>query len=776
MLLRQMLQQAKNEGLTISVRHAKILFCGAAKAGKTSFSRLLRNEEHESIYKITKGADTQQVLLSEKENTFSTRVNVVGTNWISLDSKLETEQVTNRLILKLQKNKKDTNKDESKFTDADTNTKFDVSPSCNEHSAIDVKSNSEIVTTTDTNDIDDDDDILESQSLVHTFNGTSSDRDSRNDVGTEEQMINVSVSELDNVPETWDLFTFLDTGGQPEFINMLPAINSSTAVTFVVLNMSDGRECLNKLVKAQYECEGYNYKEHNLKYTNMHLLKCLLSSIKVSAMKRDCFCPEIVKRVTDDKHPNPVVYIIGTCADVLKEKFGENYDEEVLKINEEVAKLVNTIKDRKVLDFWCKGHNKSYVIPIDNTIPRKSQIEKFKCETANTINNIHEHVSEILMKKAQYEIPILWFILELELRKNDKVCIPLSEVKIICDRIMPSHKKMVMEQIIEVLKFYHLYGMLLYFSEVDDMKNFVVTKPEWFFLNLSKIMMCKFVNDSNDLYDSYLIEEMDKGICSMELLVRLKLDLQGIKLESFVKLLIHLKIIAPVKNIYFIPTILASYNEENGFSRQQCGRPAAFTPNGECIHSEVEPLLIEFTFGTIPRGLFGFLIVQLLQDNSETYELCDRLHQYGDLISFFIKPCWYISLHDRISYLELQIWVNGEKYSRHYEVQIAVTKALKKVCSDFNWEFKDCRYGFICHKHAQDEHIHLVLLSECQPFPDVIPQEAYCKSWHPTYLSKAHTVWFEVRMCLYTYTVICNIRTCVYLYAELTKDFKATWQ
>ena len=94
-----MLQQAKNEGLTINVRHAKVLFCGAAAAGKTSFSRLLRYEEHDADYKSTPVGDSQQILLSNK-------VNVVGIAWISLDNKSETEQITNRLIAKLQ-NKKD---------------------------------------------------------------------------------------------------------------------------------------------------------------------------------------------------------------------------------------------------------------------------------------------------------------------------------------------------------------------------------------------------------------------------------------------------------------------------------------------------------------------------------------------------------------------------------------------------------------------------------------------------------------------------------------------
>ena len=44
---------------------------------------------------------------------------------------------------------------------------------------------------------------------------------------------------------------------------------------------------------------------------------------------------------------------------------------------------------------------------------------------------------------------------------------------------------------------------------------------------------------------------------------------------------------------------------------------------------------IEFIFSTIPRGLFGSLIVWLLQDNADIYELFENVCQYSDLKSFF---------------------------------------------------------------------------------------------------------------------------------------------
>ena len=569
---------------------------------------------------------------------------------------------------------------------------------------------------------------------------------------------NTIVSE--NIPKTWDLFTLLDTGGQPEFINMLPAINTSTctAITFVVLNLSHGKEFLRSSVKAQYKHKGYNYSDFALKYTNLHLLKCLLSSVKVAAMKKDNFHPEIIKRVTDDKQSQPVVGIIGTCADELQKHFGEEYDEEFSKINREVKNMVEPIKKEEILEFWCDASG-NYVIPVDNTVSRESQTKvnhddqntkTIQHKTIENIERIRKGSNKILRKKVQYEIPISWFILELELRNYDKVCISLEEVKDTCDRIMPVHRQMNVGEIKEVLKFYHLYSMLLYFSKVDGMKDFVVTNPQWLFVNLTKIIMCKFEDNANDLYGAHHIENMHNGMCSMELLESLSLDLQDIKLESFTNLLVHLKIIAPmIDGGYFMPTILPPCDENINFPVEEYGKPAVFTFNKECICHAVEPLLIEFTFGTIPSGLFGFLIVQLLQDNSdlELYGKNDHtLCRCTDLITFHLRPYYYVSLHDRVSYLELQVRVKGNNPSCHFKPQTSVSKALKKVCKEFNWKFTDCRYGFLCYQHKKDSQgKHLTLLSTDQPFPTEFPEYSSCKNLQSTCLTKAHSMWFEVR-------------------------------
>ena len=742
-----MVQKAKDEGLTINVRHAKILFCGAPQVGKTSFSRLLRNKEHKDLGSTDAG-HAKQVLISGK-------VNVVGTEWINLDRELETHTLTEILNLKVhdqeqikKKNESQTNNNangESLFPTATS----DVQPL--------VQSNIQPVIGSNVTILRPEMNMPKDKKPTADVQKSAASYTTENK-SVEEEMASISFLKLkESIPDEWDLFTFLDTGGQPEFINMLPAINASTDITFVVMDISEGRECLNTNIKPIYKNEKYTkYGEQILKYTHRDLLNCLLSLIKVSSKKKDQFHPELIIEVSENKQHQKVVYIIGTCADKLKTKFKQKYDEEVCEIDKEIKKLVEVIGEKGVIGFHCNEAG-NYLKPIDNRIPRDllknfnkdSAMETVESKTIETVLEIREHCNKILHKTAQYGIPITWFLLELQLRKSTKICIPISEVKRICNEKIPSLKD---NQIKEVLKFYHSYGMLLYFDEVDGMNNYVITDPQWLFTNLTKIVMCQFKEGVKDLYGK-CYQEMCNGICDMELLNNFELDLHGIELESFVELLKHFKIIAPMDdNSYFIPSMLPScVNIENMFTEDKFGTSVVLTHDGDCI--EVEPLLIEHTFGTIPRGLFGFLIVQLLQDNktaSEKYKLHgenDRsknlFYRCADLLIFFIKPCFYVCICDRISYLEIKIRAKGNKPSYHSKAQSAITKALEKVCDRFDWSFKDCRYGFLCHYDTGPcaESQHLTLLPADEPSP---PKDAYCKHDQWTELNVAHQIWFKV--------------------------------
>ena len=191
------------------------------------------------------------------------------------------------------------------------------------------------------------------------------------------------------------------------------------------------------------------------------------------------------------------------------------------------------------------------------------------------------------------------------------------------------------------------------------------------------------------------------------------------------------------------------------FTEDEFGSLVVLTHDGHC--KEVEPLLIEHRFGTIPRGLFSFLIVQLLQDNHdqtalEKYELHGEnnrsknlFYRCADLLIFFVEPCFYVCLCDRISYLEVKIRAKGNEPSYHHKARNVITKALKKVCDRFDWSFKDCRYGFLCPNTtglcAESKHLTTLLAHDETSPPS---KYACCKKKQPTELNVAHQIWFKV--------------------------------
>ena len=768
MLLRQMLQQAKHEGLTIKVRHAKVLFCGPAAVGKTSFSRLLRNKEHIEHYESTLLGHTDQVMIGSK-------VHVKGERWLSLDHELENKHITHRLIQNFRK-KKIASRDRS---NTGSSTKCDVSASDSPHPVGHVQSDNiqNVSKPVDTNNINTpismpNEDISDTQSVAQTpirkspslpdADVKSSDKNihASRKIGTEQKMsyyVNAPDEELDSIPETWEMLTLLDTGGQPEFINLLPAINSSTAITCVVFNMSGGKECLEKPVTYVYKHKGSNYKEDHSKYSTINLLKCLLFSIKFSAMNQT-YNANIDNKAKGGENPASYVCIIGTHADSLRKECDKDYDKELSEINTKFKDLIDEIKEHKGKDvednmiFWYDRDSStpddiSYVFPVDNRISRVSPKDDFESKIAKVAEQIREYSNEVLKEKAENEIPITWFILELELRNSDKVCISLNEIKDICDRIMLPYENMDTEKIKEILKFYHMYGMLLYFDKVKGMDNFVITNPQWLFNNLAEILMRK---QHHWTHRADLVTDMQKGICHMKLLETLNLNLQGVGLESFVALLEHLKVIVPIKNknAYFIPSILPHCDEEHIFTEKEYGEVAAYTNDKQSICKTVEPLLIQFNFGTIPRGLLGFLAVQLLQDESNNFELfhTNEFHQKADLICFYVEPWWYIYIHDRILYLEIEVRVMGKHHSYHYEAQKLITEALETLCKDFKWNFSDCHYGFYFPKHKEGSHSErLALLDTNPPYIEEIPKSASCgREQRSLELGRCHEIWFKV--------------------------------
>ena len=670
---------AKEKGYTLKARYSKILFSGSSGAGKSSFVNLLLNKKINLHHISTGVADSQQVMVTKKLNVmFKAHSDKESFEWAELNFDKEIAQLKLHLFQKMQQSL-------NSQQDSDTTLVNDstVLPQCTVHPQCAVEN-----------------DIVKSPVEKEFSSGASLD--------------------------VWDVLTLLDTGGQPQFINMLPAINSSAMITFIVHNMYGGVKSLeDKVIVTHGNKKGKRtFRSYPMQYTNLELMKVLMSITNNANLRNSPFVDNICATKGET---TSYLSFIGTHADMMT-------DEEIAEIDQ---KLTTAINEAKLENVW--RINDQYLIPVDNTTAG-SDIED---ENASIIR---AELSESQQKRDVYDVPITWIILELEIRKQcqEKNCsyILYTEVCNICKTTGLCQDE---ESIKNALRFHHLLGVLLFFEEVDGMKEFVITDHQWLFNNLTKLVCYTFqgklIPNNVDL-NKFQYE----GMLSARLISKIDLELGDINIQYFLNLLIYLGIAAPIQEetgfiCYFMPSILPAYTDKVDEHLQQYGSQ---TVRKLDYNMDVSPLLIQFSTGTLPRGVFCCLAVQLLQNDlglKPRKSEKDRCRTFDNLITFR-TPCRHsISLIDRVFYLEVQIrHTERDAPSVHYEFQCAITNALATVSEKLNLRSSELNYGFLCEVCLkQFDRIHMTKLSRLNPLPK------YCDCDHDeeTMLTESHKIWLE---------------------------------
>ena len=212
----------------MKVRHAKILFCGASGAGKTSFCHLLKHKPFSEKHISTGLGDAQQIMVSVK-----------ATMKDNMLTELDPAEEIHQLKLRLKYNKllgiSEPKWNVDELTDSDLNS---IACSINETPT---KADFLFSSIAATNEL-----VQPPQKIQVQCNV---DKQLASTIYNNEK-------QFKEPPQIWDVLTLLDTGGQPQFINMLPAVNTSATITFVVLNMMGGAKMLDEQVQVHYNKDG----------------------------------------------------------------------------------------------------------------------------------------------------------------------------------------------------------------------------------------------------------------------------------------------------------------------------------------------------------------------------------------------------------------------------------------------------------------------------------------------------------------------------------------
>ena len=528
---------------------------------------------------------------------------------------------------------------------------------------------------------------------------------------------------FDSSEGVFSIITLLDTGGQPEYIHLLPTINVQPTVCFVVHNLSWS---LQDQVLVEYSEHGQHvFEPYHLKYSNLDMIKFLISSINDSLERTPSQIPPLV--TIPGKNNRSYLCFVGTHSDKVSPQKIQTTDYQLTAM---VEKL-----DCKAA-IW-ENQDIGVLFPVDNTTASDDAKEDPIAEI------IRSKIAVLSQDRDIYELPITWMLFELEIRQ---VCSNLGKAYLSFNECcsIARHTNLIpsIEEVRSALIYYHILGVLLYYHTVPGLCDYVITDHQWLFDRISSIVCFTFKQQSSNLL--YINNLKCSGILRNELIEELHWK-EELRAKYFVNLLIEMKIIAPIKREdgngedYFIPYILPTYT----FQPQH---DDTLSHHG-CLQGE--PLLIQFVSNLLPRGFFCCLVVQMLQRFPKGWSIPftqrDTQHVYSNLITFRLQHAYSLSLIDKLSYLEIQIRHQKSNYYHQYPIHIKVQEilvsALVTVYEQLSYSHARLQYGIHCQCGEYDEHI-AVLTRWTPPF-----DYALCKYGNvPTKLRSEHTVWLsEVR-------------------------------
>ena len=379
---------------------------------------------------------------------------------------------------------------------------------------------------------------------------------------------------------------YLDSGGQPRFLDVLPLLYRSPSHCIVVIRLSEG---LNAKPKVRFYNKGedvYELPDH-LVLTNREMIV------------RSCQIARSIAQATKGKF-TPKVFVIGTH----KDKLGLFSSSKHLKnINEEVAPIYQSYNDVLI----SKSSNE-FIFPV-NAMAKGQERRKLTAEIQQHIKLATEKASDSI------SVPLKWLIFHLEIDKGDGVvrmteCCELGE-KLGMDR----------EKVHLALEFLNQAALVLYYPK--DVPDLVLTKMDPFTNRLSQLIKASFIpTDTGLVKESTKLRQ--KGVFKKQFLKGAFKNIEDNLLsdDEFLKLLESLKVAVHIRgDEYFLPSALSL----------DCPPEESFFVSGPT------PLALLWDEELIlPHGFFLTVAVELLTRQSSAdgykFELCTDIAQWREEI------------------------------------------------------------------------------------------------------------------------------------------------
>ena len=511
------------------------------------------------------------------------------------------------------------------------------------------------------------------------------------------------------------LIACYDSGGQPEFFDVMPAFVTATTGNIMIFDMSKN---LYSKIDPEFFKNGQCLSQSDAEthYTGAQLLKTALANIQ-SYTTQNNPCSTINRHSRSNQ-----LLVVGTHLDLCG-----NTEDEVCR---ELRRVETIICDDVLHDSSgitkierTKGKHTNIIHPIANKYHKNSsETVKNREGAAQEIRTAIESMCE--NHSVKNEIPISWLLFQYEVKLHGGHFILRSD----CDKIA-EQSYIDKKDVDDILFFFHELGILLYYKDVKNLGHVVFSNPQWLFIQLTKLIELKY----RASYETK--KSIRKGIFKKEFLA--EIDREGfeakdiLQYEDIFNLFVHLNVMARLSDIteeYFMPALLDPIPNDISMN-------ALFDDEVALFDDEVRSTLyIKFKDGFFPRGVFCCLIASSIQKN-KSWKL--QLNAaYKDLVVFQIAMNEeYLVLSDKIHFISAEIY-HKEKLpqNKHHVICHTLYKNLKEICRAIHLD-GDFKFGFLCEKHKSFASVEI-------QYP-CCPESIFCDhSQHTSVMTDKQLVWF----------------------------------
>ena len=369
---------------------------------------------------------------------------------------------------------------------------------------------------------------------------------------------------------------FTDTGGQPEFQEVLPALISGPALFFLVFKLIDD-------LNRRYQIQFVSASQESQPYVSSFTVKETLLQSLASIASTCSYASYTSKKMVAIK---PQVVLVATHEDQASEA-------QIRAIQKELKETLEKTEyyRQNILVFASEDEP---VFTVNNISSDGRDTDKIR----SIVERIAKHPS------FHIEVPLPWLVSSLAFRLLQVPVISYEQ----CASIASECGIDTPEELKEALWFlHHKVGFIRYFESVPELRDVVILDPQLLFDRITELILGTFTFEQVGPHDAHQFRET--GIFPLrtieDLTARSSEYLSSAKL---VKLLEYLHIIAPIRGKsgevekYFLPCVL-SHAVHKASIREETS-------------SKVPPLFITFRCGYCPKGVFSALIVHLMSKHN----------------------------------------------------------------------------------------------------------------------------------------------------------------